>query len=230
MRRVVDVAAAGLALTALAVPMALVAMVLRLTGEGRVLYRQERVGLGGRTFHVLKFTTMREGSDPLDAPGYTVEGDPRVLPVGRLLRKAKINELPQFVNVLKGDMTLVGWRPVSPRSFADYSPTIQRKLLQARPGVTGVGSLVFRDEEALVSRAQALGRAPGDCYLQDIKPYKGAVEAWYQDHRSLLLDLRILVATALSVALPRRLDVRAWLPGLPPPRSGFVLDHMSGKS
>lgn len=228
MRRAVDVAAAALALVVFAVPMGLVAALLRLTGEGRVLYRQERVGRGGRTFHVLKFATMREGSDAPGAPGFTVEGDPRVLPVGRVLRKAKINEFPQFLNVLKGDMTLVGWRPVSPRSFADYPAAIQRKLLQARPGVTGVGSLVFRDEEVLVSRAQALGKAPMDCYLQDIKPYKGAVEAWYQDHRSALLDLRILVATALSVARPGRLDVRGWLPGLPPPQSGFVLDHLLG--
>ncbi len=225
-KRAFDLIASGAALIVLALPLGVVIVVLRLTGEGEVWYRQERVGRGGRTFSILKFATMRAGSETMVAGAFTLRDDPRVLPVGRLLRKTKINELPQLINVLKGEMSVVGWRPVVPSSFLDYPVPFQEKIIELRPGLTGMGSLVFRDEETILERARALRKPPLKCFREDIKPYKSTLELWYQEHLSLWLDLKIISATAWTIVRPDDPRWRRWFKGLPAPESPLLRIHM----
>ena len=198
-KRLLDILVAGL-LTLLVLPIGLiVALILRLTGEGEVFYAQTRIGRDGEPFRLLKFVTMVKDSAKMGTGTVTVPGDPRVLPVGRVLRKMKLNELPQLLNVLRGDMSLVGPRPLTAQTFGCYPPEVQRRVVEVPPGVTGIGSIVFRDEESII----AASKLPAiDCYRQEIAPYKGRLELWYVDNRSLWLDLQLLALTAVAVAAP----------------------------
>ena len=163
-----------------------------------VLFRQERVGRSGAEFTLLKFTTMASGSAV--AGDITYGDDPRVLPVGRWLSALKIDELPQLWNTFVGEMSLVGPRPLTPRAFHCYSPRVQEIVKSMRPGVTGVGSLVFRNEDRIL--AQATGD-PKEYYDKVIIPLKGQLETWYFAHRSLYIDLLILACTLVAVPWPR---------------------------
>lgn len=207
-----DIAVSGFALLVLAIPLLVVMLILRLTGEGEVWFFQERVGLRGRRFKVYKFATMRKDSEWTGSKDITLRNDPRVLPMGRILRKGKINELPQVINIFIGDMSLVGWRPLMPKSFAYYPPPVQQQIIHCKPGLTGVGSIVFRDEEAITARAQ---KPPERVYAEDIAPYKGELELWYQKHQSFWLDLKIIALTALAVLRPQSRLYEIWLPNLP---------------
>lgn len=220
MKRLIDIVVSGFALLVLAVPLLLIMLLLRLTGEGKVWYLQERVGKGGRRFKVYKFATMRENSEKIGTGDITLRNDPRVLPVGRVLRKAKINEIPQIINIFKGDMSLVGWRPLMPKSFGYYPQHVQEKIINLRPGLTGIGSIVFRDEEQIVEEAN---KEPRLVYIEDIAPYKGELELWYQDHQSLWLDLKIIFVTAWVVLFPSSRIVSRAFKGLPAPQPGSVL-------
>ncbi len=197
-KRAFDLAAASSALLLLSPVLLLVMVILRLTGEGEVFYVQERIGRQGQRFGLFKFVTMRK-----DSPKYgavTVQGDPRVLPVGRTLRAWKINELPQLLNVVRGEMSIVGPRPLVEETFSCYPAAVQATVLEMKPGLTGLGSLVFRSEEAV------LGASPKPrmtCYREDIAPLKGALEEWYFARRSFALDLKLVLATALSVVSPK---------------------------
>jgi len=130
----------------------------------------------------------------------TAKNDPRVLPVGKVLRKAKINELPQLFNILFGHMLIVGPRPLV-ESEVDMYPADIRNLVYAdnQPGLTGMGSLFFRDEEELI---EATGKPPQNAYQDDIMPTKGALELWYRTHKNLRIDLKIVLLTAWAVARP----------------------------
>lgn len=129
----------------------------------------------------------------------TLRNDPRVLPVGRFLRKTKINELPQFINVLLGSMSMVGARPQMTVDFEKYTPEVQQRIYNTPPGITGVGSIVFRDEERWISEAEGDKHA---FYRDHIAPYKGAVEMWYQQHISLCTDLMLIAITVWVVVFP----------------------------
>lgn len=225
MKRLFDILLAGIALLILSVPFLIIIVVLRLTGEGKVWYRQNRVGYGGKHFRVFKFVTMRVGSEKTGNKDITVRGDPRVLPVGRVLRMTKLNELPQVINVLIGDMSIVGWRPLVPRGFSDYSEHIQQNIVKQKPGITGIGSIVFRDEEAIVTKAGESGKDLRACYREDIMPYKGALELWYNEKRSMLVDFKIIFLTAYAIVAPRNVDMQRWFPGLPQPSSPVVRKH-----
>lgn len=225
MKRLFDILVALIALMFLAIPFLIVIIVLRLTGEGNVWYRQDRIGYEGKTFRVFKFCTMRVGSEFTGNKDITVRGDPRVLPVGRILRMTKLNELPQVLNVLFGDMSLVGWRPLVPRGFGDYSEHIKENIVKQKPGITGVGSIVFRDEEAIITDAQRQGKDLVATYREDILPYKGAVELWYNEHRTLLIDLKVIFLTAYAILSPSNDLVYRWFKGLPEPESELVRKH-----
>lgn len=218
MKRIFDVVLASLALAVLAIPLLLVMLVLRFTGEGEVFFLQERVGWHGDRFEVFKFATMRKDSESTGTKDITLRNDPRVLPVGRFLRKTKINELPQLLNVLRGEMSLVGWRPLMPVSFAYYPARVQRRIVENRPGLTGIGSIVFRDEEAIT---EASTKQAEEVYRDQIFPYKGELELWYQEHRNFWLDLKIIAATALAVLDPGGDIHLFWFPGLPPRPEGL---------
>ena len=215
-KRVADVAAASVVI-ALALPVVVPIVIgLRLTGEGEVFYRQRRVGHRRRQFGILKFATMLKNSPSMGTGDITLRNDPRVTPMGGFLRKTKLNELPQVLNVVAGDLSLVGPRPLMPVSFEMYDPEVQRVVYDSRPGITGLGSVVYRDEEALVSAAVDAGIDGRAYYRRAIYPYKGQLELYYRAHRGLLFDLRILVATAISVILPGVDVTRQLFPDLPP--------------
>jgi lipopolysaccharide/colanic/teichoic acid biosynthesis glycosyltransferase len=219
MKRTLDILFSATLLLALSPLLLLVAILLRCTGEGCVFYRQERVGRGGRTFLLYKFVTMRKdcGRTPDDL--LTAQNDPRILPLGRVLRSTKINELPQLFNVLLGDMSLIGPRPQVRPHFDIYPEQVRRELVKVRPGLSGIGSIIFHDESSLVSRC---GKDYNRCYAEDIAPYKAKLELWYVQHQSALLDLLLLLLTVLVILLPARGYCLQWLKGLPQPDSAVL--------
>ena len=225
MKRIFDLCVGLVLLLLFAVPLLICMVVLRFTGVGEVFYRQARVGKYGEHFMLIKFATMVPGSETKGTNDITVRNDPRVLPVGRFLRKTKLNELPQIFNVLKGDISVVGWRPLMPRGFGDYSDYIKEHIVKSTPGLTGIGSIIFRDEEAIVTAARDQGQDPVQIYRDDILPYKGAVELWYNENRSLLLDIKIILLTAYAVLSPGNTLVYRWFKGLPEPESPLVREH-----
>lgn len=217
MKRAFDLVVSGLALVAFAPLLLPLLVVLRLTGEGEIFYRQARIGRYGRPFNLLKFATMLKDSPNLGTGHLTTRDDPRVLPVGRLLRKTKLNELPQLLNVLRGDMSIVGPRPQTPDHVALFPDDLRDALLSVRPGLSGIGSIVFRDEELLLARS---ARGPERFFAEVITPYKAALESWYVESRSLRLDLQLMYLTVLIIILPRSKVHWEVLPGLPePPRA-----------
>lgn len=210
-KRCLDLLLAAAALTLLAPLLLLAALLLKLTGEHQIFFLQNRVGQNGRIFSVIKFITMRKGSNQLDG----AVNKSRILPLGRVLRITKIDELPQLFNVLRGDMSIIGPRPLTVESFQYYSPEARQIIARMRPGLSGIGSIVFRHE------AQAIGRSKANfmkCYAR-FMPYKGELEKWYFLHQNLLLDVKLLLLTVLVTAgVP--VNVGWWLNDMPPmPRS-----------
>ncbi len=188
---------------------------LKLTGEGEIWYGQDRVGYKNRRFKIWKFATMLKNSPNIGTGDITMRNDPRVTPLGKYLRISKMNELPQLFNVLLGDMSLVGPRPLMPVSFEYYNDEVKQQVYNSVPGITGIGSLVFRDEEQLVS-SQKEFENPRDYYRQRIYPYKGQLEMWYQANKSFLTDLVILFLTAYSIVFKNNKLVYRIYKTLPP--------------
>lgn len=185
---------------------------LLLTGEHYIFYFQQRVGLKNKTFNIWKFATMLKNSPNMGTGTITLRKDPRVLPMGGFLRKTKINELPQIFNVLFGSMSIVGPRPLTQNHFDKYSDEVKAVLFKTKPGITGVGSIIFRDEEELISNCNM----PVDkFYAEHISPYKGALEVWYGENRSLILDIKIIILTAWVILKPKSNLVYKWLKNLP---------------
>ncbi|MBK6867857.1 MAG: sugar transferase [Burkholderiales bacterium] len=188
-KRTMDVALCLLALP-LALPlMALIALAVRLDSPGPALFRQQRVGRGGRPFRIHKFRTMRMHDG--GGPQLTAAGDARITRVGRWLRAAKLDELPQLIDVLKGDMSLVGPRPEVPRYMALYPEDARRRILSLRPGITDRAAIEFRDEERLL----AASADPERTYVHDIMPIKQRYYLDYAARHSVAGDLRILLDT-----------------------------------
>ena len=198
MKRIFDITlSTGLILVLLPLFLPL-ATTLRLTGEGKVFYRQKRIGAGQQPFEILKFATMLENSPTMGTGDITLRNDPRVLPVGRVLRKTKINELPQLWNVLVGDMSIVGPRPLTPNHFNHYNDTDRKNIAVVTPGITGLSALVFRDEEKILSDRVD----PVAFYREEIVPIKASLETWYAKHASFRLDILIGLLTAYAILRP----------------------------
>jgi lipopolysaccharide/colanic/teichoic acid biosynthesis glycosyltransferase len=194
LKRVFDVCFALCALVALAPVFAVVALWIELDSRGPVLFRQERVGLRGRPFAIYKFRTMRVDAAE-HGPQITVGADPRITRAGALLRKYKLDELPQFVNVLIGDMSVVGPRPEVPRYVALYPPEAKDLILSVRPGITDLASVAYRDEGALLAACED----PEALYVQTILPAKLEYCLQYVETRSLRLDVLIVLRTAAAI-------------------------------
>jgi len=192
-KRVIDVAAAGAGLGLLWPVLAAAAVAVKLSSPGPVLFRQERIGRYGRPFRILKFRSMRAGAN---GPAVTASGDERVTPVGRLLRRYKLDELPQLWNVLVGEMSLVGPRPEVPR-YVDRFPADYERILTIRPGITDRAALEYRDEESVLAGAAD----PEAAYVDVVLPAKIALYHRYLDEMSLRTDLALVLRT-LAV-LPR---------------------------
>lgn len=221
MQRLFDIVFSGLALLVLAPLLVPIAIALRLTGEGEVFFIQQRVGRGGQPFGLYKFATMLKNSPNLGTGTVTVKNDPRVLPLGRFLRKTKINELPQLLNIFKGDMSIIGPRPQTQRCFDAFPARSQAEIIKVRPGLSGIGSIVFRDEEELMHAS----KEPERFYDEVIMPYKGALEEWYVAHQGLWTYLAAIFVTAWVVLVPEsRLAWRVFpqLPAVPAELVGAV--------
>jgi len=212
MKRLMDILIAGAGLIVFLPIGAIIALILRMTGEGEVFYRQSRVGRGGKAFGLLKFVTMLKNSPNMTGGTVTVKNDPRVLPVGSFLRKTKLNEVPQLWNVLMGDMSIVGPRPLSPQTFGYYSEEAAVQIKKMVPGLTGIGSIVFRDEESVFARSS---KPVHQCYREEISPRKAALELWYLQHQSFWLDLKLVLFTVLAILHSDVRFLERWLPGIP---------------
>lgn len=175
---------------------------LRFTGEGYIWYKQERIGFKNKKFYIWKFATMLKDSPNMSGGVITTNKDPRITPMGGFLRKSKINELPQLINILKGDMSFVGPRPVMKISFDAYPNEVQQVIYNVKPGLTGIGSIIFRDEEKLITDVKNRNEDTWSFYTTKIYPFKGEVEKWYQKNYSFLADLKIIFLTAFVIIFP----------------------------
>lgn len=211
--RLLDIVFSSLALICLVPIFVPIAIILRLTGEGEVFYRQERVGCHRKNFYLLKFATMLKNSPTIGAGEITLKNDSRVLPLGQFLRKTKINELPQLFNILLGDISIVGPRPMVPNTFKKYSPVAQLELNKIKPGLTGIGSIIFRDEENFLE----VKSNPQQFYDDFIIPYKNELEIWFTKNSSLKTYFMIIFLTAWVIICPSSKLPYKLLKGLPYP-------------
>jgi lipopolysaccharide/colanic/teichoic acid biosynthesis glycosyltransferase len=192
-KRLFDLFASILGLLLLLFPFLLIALLIKLDSSGPVFFLQERVGQGEKLFKLFKFRTMRNGSDNA-APITIGERDSRITTVGYWLRKFKLDELPQLINVLKGDMSLVGPRP-EVKKFVDLYSNEQRRVLSVKPGITDFASIEFRDENKLLEGK----KDPIDFYVREIMPVKLFLNQQYIREQSLWLDLKIIFKTIFLI-------------------------------
>jgi len=211
--RLFDILFSSLALSLLLPLFIPVVLILRLTGEGEIFFSQKRVGMGGKLFNLLKFATMLKDSPSIGSGTVTLKNDPRVLPFGKFLRKTKINELPQLINILVGDMSVVGPRPQTSRCFEVFPKNLQPIISSIQPGLSGLGPIVFRDEEKILSE----NSKSVDFYDQVIAPYKGDVEAYYIKVIGIFSYFKIIFLTLWVVLFPKSGAVWKVFPDIPAP-------------
>jgi lipopolysaccharide/colanic/teichoic acid biosynthesis glycosyltransferase len=224
LKRLLDLFVA-LALVVVLSPFLLIIIVLLLlTGEHEVFYTQSRIGFKNEKFDIWKFATMLKNSPSLGSGSITLRNDPRVTSIGHYLRITKINELPQFINLLIGNMTLVGPRPHMDVDFRLYPPHIQKIIFNVKPGITGIGSLIFRDQEMIFTKAKV---DPHLYYQKFMAPFKGDLEIWYQNNMSFYLDLKILILTAWIIVKPSSDIIYNFFPELPPTPKFPTFEEMS---
>ncbi len=217
MQRFFDIFFSGVAIVVLSPLLIPIIVILKFTGEGKVFFSQSRVGKGGKPFSLLKFATMLENSPNIGTGTVTLKDDPRVLPFGKFLRKSKLNELPQLINILLGDMSVVGPRPQTQRCFDAFLPAAQAAIVSVRPGLTGIGSIVFRDEESIIGQ-----RNDSTAFYDSVlMPYKGQLEQWYVAHENVTNYLLLIACTAWVVIFPRSGVVWKIFKYLPPPPDGL---------
>ena len=177
----------------------IIILILRLTGDGEIFYRQRRIGKNGQPFGIYKFATMVKDSPNIGAGDITLKDDPRVLPFGKFLRKTKLNEFPQFLNVVTGEMSLVGPRPLVENQYMMIPKDLQNEIKLLKPGITGIGSIIFRDEEKFLQNDN--GNA-NEFYKIEIIPFKAGLECWYKKNRSLFIDTQLILITIFMVFFP----------------------------
>jgi lipopolysaccharide/colanic/teichoic acid biosynthesis glycosyltransferase len=199
LKRFMDILLAVLALILLSPVWVITIITLSVTGEREVFYRQIRIGFRNQEFGMFKFVTMVKNSLQIGTGAITLRNDPRVTRVGKYLRKTKINELPQLINVLTGEMSMVGPRPLVTATFKAYPVHMQKEVYASKPGITGIGSIIFRDEEKLLS----LSASPQTYYKDVIAPYKGELEMWYNRNKSIITDIKIILITAWVILFPK---------------------------
>ena len=215
LKRTFDILSSGIAILILSPLLIPIIIGLKLTGEGYVFYKQERVGYKNRPFLIWKFATMLKNSSKMPGGIMTTKKDPRITPMGGFLRKSKINELPQLFNIFFGQMSVVGPRPVMKISFEAYPDHIQKVIYNVKPGLTGIGSIIFRDEEELITDVKNNGGDIWEFYKGKIYPFKGELEMWYQDHNSFFLDLQLIFLTAWVIMIPDSKLYEKWFKDLP---------------
>jgi len=209
MQRFFDVLFSTLAIISLSPFIITIMFILRLTGEGEVFFSQARVGKNKVSFGLLKFATMLKSSENIGAGTVTLKDDFRVLPVGKFLRKTKLNELPQLFNIFFGDMSIIGPRPLHKKQFSFYSPEDQNIITSTMPGLSGVGSIIFRDEEKILQSSTD----PDNTYKQKITPEKATLEKWYVEKKSMALYFKLILLTIVAILRPD-MNMKKFLKGL----------------
>jgi lipopolysaccharide/colanic/teichoic acid biosynthesis glycosyltransferase len=211
MIRLFDILFSGIAIIVLLPFMIPIMILLKLTGEHDIFYGQVRVGKYGRDFKLLKFATMLKNSPNMTGGLYTLKDDPRILPMGRFLRKTKINELPQLINIFIGQMSVIGYRPLVRAQFDFYSEENKKVLYNAKPGLSGLGSIAFRNEEEILMEVE--DKEGFDKNI--IAPYKASLEEYYVKHRSLGLYFKLIFMTVEAVLRPNSKSWKTKLKDLP---------------
>jgi lipopolysaccharide/colanic/teichoic acid biosynthesis glycosyltransferase len=200
LKRVVDIILSFVAIIIMSPLMFPVILGLLITGEHYVFYLQERIGYKNKKFKIYKFATMLKNSPNIGSGLHTKLKDPRILPMGGFLRKTKINELPQLFNIFLGSMSIIGPRPLVDKTFEPYSDIVKKNIYNVKPGLSGIGSIIFRDEEKLLSNSTI---PINEFYSKYISPYKGDLELWYQKKISFYTDFMIIFLTIWVVLFPK---------------------------
>lgn len=217
MQRAFDIILSSLAIILLSPLLVPIAIALRFSGEGEVFYKQRRIGRGGKPFDLYKFATMLKDSPNIGTGTVTVKNDPRILPMGHFLRKTKINELPQLINILIGDMSVIGPRPQAEKNFESFTDEqkklVMRLVAHVRPGLSGIGSIIFRDEEELLSGVED----PVALHHGEFLPYKAQLEEWYGAHNTIATYFKLILITVVAVISPKSTMVWRTFPDLPAP-------------
>jgi lipopolysaccharide/colanic/teichoic acid biosynthesis glycosyltransferase len=213
MQRLFDIIFATLALVVLSPLLIPISALLRLSGEGEIFFTQSRAGKSGNFFGLFKFATMLKDSPNIGSGTITMKDDPRILPFGGFLRKSKINELPQLLNILLGDMSVIGPRPLTRQTFSSYSKATQDAIKRVRPGLSGVQQIVIRDEEGLMHGVAA----SVSFYDSVLAPYKGELEMWFVDNKSLYIYFLTIFMTVWIILAPKSSAVWKVFKGLPIP-------------
>ena len=213
MQRFFDIVFSSISLVLLCPVLLILTVILRITGEGEILFSQRRLGRDGNHFYIYKFVTMVKNSSITGTGTVTIKDDPRVLPLGKLLRKTKINELPQLINIFKGDMSFIGPRPLTQRCFDVFPKKYSSRILEVRPGLSGIGSIVFRNEENMLLDINGSAKF----YDEKIMPYKGILEYWYISNQNIYSYFSLIVLT-LCVVMGFNISI-VWklLPNIPLP-------------
>ena len=214
-KRTFDILSSGIAILILSPLLIPVIIGLRFSGEGYIWYKQERVGYRNKKFLIWKFATMLKDSANMAGGIMTTKKDPRITPMGGFLRKSKINELPQLFNIFFGHMSVVGPRPVMKVSFEAYPEEVNEVIYNVKPGLTGIGSIIFRDEEKLLTDVKNNGGDLWEFYKEEIYPFKGQLEIWYQNNKSFFVDIQLIFLTAWVIIIPDSKLYEKWFQDLP---------------
>lgn len=193
--RIFDIFFSFLALVFLSPLLILIAFFLKITGEGEIFYFQKRVGLDEKEFNLIKFATMMKNSESLGSGTITIDNDFRILPFGKILRKTKINELPQILNVLKGDMSLIGPRPLVKSGYDSYPENLKYRLSKIKPGLSGISSIILRNEENILSKVNN----PIEFHSTVLSSFKATLEVWYDERKSLLMYFCLIFITVWKI-------------------------------
>lgn len=212
MTRFFDILFSGIAIIILLPFMIPIMIGLKLTGEHDIFYGQTRIGKDRKEFKLLKFATMLRNSPNMAGGLYTSKNDPRMLPMGKFLRKTKINELPQLINIFIGQMSVIGYRPTVKEHFEGYPEKCKIVLEKSVPGLSGIGSIVFRNEEEILQNFED----KKSFHQKVIAPYKAELEVWYVQHKSLGLYFKLIFMTVEAVLHPNSKKWRTAFKDLPP--------------
>ena len=223
MIRVFDIILSSISIIVLLPILIPIMLLLRITGEGEIFFSQKRVGQFGRTFDLYKFATMLKDSPNMGSGTLTLKNDPRILPLGRFLRKTKVNELPQLVNVIFGQMSLIGPRPLTQQTYDSYSENVKSVISTITPGLSGIQQVIVRDEENLLGDS----KNSEEFYKTVLAPYKGRLELWFVNNRSIK-NYFLLIIVTVHVIIARNSSL-AWkifkeLP-TPPKKLKTALDY-----
>lgn len=195
MQRILDIVLSLIAILMLSPLLIFIAVLLRFTGEGEILFKQQRVGMHGKFFDLLKFATMQKNSPSVGSKTITLDNDPRILPVGKFLRKSKINELPQLLNIIVGSMSVIGPRPLTEQTFNYYPMDVREEIKRLKPGLSGIQQIVIRDEEGLMVGENA----NPEFYQKVLAPYKGELEKWFVSNNNVRNYFMIIFITVANL-------------------------------